>query len=202
MARTPAIPLRPRRRVLLPRRVLSLSRKAQLRVRQHPDLVGLEELGLRIGRNVFVAGGGFIDPDFPWLIEIDDEAVISLGVMILAHDASTKKHTGYTRVAPVKIGKRVFVGARSVILPGVTIGDDAVVGAGSVVRRDVPENTIVAGNPAVELTKTDAYAEKHAARFDDRPTWGWEYTVRGGTTEARKREMRETLAEHGEGYVR
>lgn len=50
--------------------------------------------------------------------------------------------------APVKIGRNVFVGARSVILKGVTVGDDAVIGAGSVVTRNIPEGAIAAGNPA------------------------------------------------------
>lgn len=46
------------------------------------------------------------------------------------------------------IGKNVFIGARSIVMKGVTIGDGAVVGAGSVVTKDVPANAIVAGNPA------------------------------------------------------
>ncbi len=51
--------------------------------------------------------------------------------------------------APVKIGDNVWVGARAVILPGVTIGNNVVVAAGSVVNRDVPDNVVVAGVPAV-----------------------------------------------------
>jgi acetyltransferase-like isoleucine patch superfamily enzyme len=55
---------------------------------------------------------------------------------------------GAERTAPVVIGKNVWVGCRAIILKGVTIGDGAVVGAGSVVTRDVPPCTLVAGNPA------------------------------------------------------
>lgn len=51
--------------------------------------------------------------------------------------------------APIKIGKNCWVGANSVILPGVTIGDNCVIAAGSVVTRDVRNNVMVAGNPAV-----------------------------------------------------
>jgi acetyltransferase-like isoleucine patch superfamily enzyme len=56
-------------------------------------------------------------------------------------------------MAPIRIGRGVFVGARSIVLKGVTIGDGAVVGAGSVVTSDVPAHTLVAGNPAKELRK-------------------------------------------------
>ena len=48
---------------------------------------------------------------------------------------------------PVRLGDRVWVGCRTIILKGVTIGDDAVIGAGSVVTKDVPENVVAAGNP-------------------------------------------------------
>jgi galactoside O-acetyltransferase len=58
------------------------------------------------------------------------------------HDWST------TESAPIKISKGAWIGARSMILKGVTIGKGAVVGAGSVVTKDVPDWTVVAGNPA------------------------------------------------------
>ncbi|HXR66039.1 MAG TPA: sugar O-acetyltransferase [Ktedonobacteraceae bacterium] len=59
-----------------------------------------------------------------------------------------QRMTGIGQGAPVTIGNRVWVGGRSVILPGVTIGDNAVIGAGSIVNKDVPANVVVAGNPA------------------------------------------------------
>jgi maltose O-acetyltransferase len=176
-------------------------RRLLRRLHGWPNLEGLQRDGLRLGRNVFVAGGTHLDPDFCWLIDIGDDTVISLGVMVLAHDASTRRHTGYTRVARVRIGARVFVGAHAIVLPGVTIGDDAVVGAGSLVRHDVPPGTVVAGNPARPLGSTEAYAERHRARMAGRPRWpkrGW--TVAGGIDDARKREMREALRD-GEAYV-
>lgn len=49
---------------------------------------------------------------------------------------------------PVLIKKNAWIGARAIIMPGVTIGENAVVGSGSVVTKDVPDNTIVVGNPA------------------------------------------------------
>jgi maltose O-acetyltransferase len=69
-------------------------------------------------------------------------------VRVIAHDASTLNAVGHARIARVRIGSRVFVGARTIILPGVTIGDDVVIGAGSVVSRDIPSGVVAAGNPA------------------------------------------------------
>jgi maltose O-acetyltransferase len=177
-------------------------RKVMTKVRGWPDLEGLERAGLQLGRNVFVAGGSHLDPDFCWLIRIGDDTVISLGVMVLAHDASTRRRIGYTRVAPVTIGARVFVGARAVILPGVTIGDDAIVGAGSLVRDDVPAGMVVAGNPARQIMTTEDYVARHRQAMRSRPAWerdGW--TVAGGISAENKQLMAETLRQ-GEAYVR
>ncbi len=176
-------------------------RAAIRRVRGWPNLEKLVEDGLVLGERVFVAGGTHLDPDFAWLIDIGDDTTISLGVMVLAHDASTRRHTGYTRLGRVRIGKRVFVGAHAIILPGVTIGDDAVVGAGSMVRSDVAPGTIVGGNPAKVISDTESYVARHAELMEGKPRWPkWGWTAGRGITPERKREMREALAD-GEGYV-
>jgi len=86
-------------------------------------------------------------------IEIGDDFMAAAGLVILTggHDPDTMR----PKVAPVKIGKRVWCGANVSILPGVTIGDDAVVGAGSIVTADVPAATIVAGVPARKIRDVD-----------------------------------------------
>ena len=173
-----------------------------MRLTGRPDVDEMRRNGLQLGRNVYITGGGeFIDPDFAWLISIGDDSIISLGVMILAHDASTKRHLGYTRVAPVTIGRRVFVGARSLILPGVTIGDDAIVAAGSIVRHDVPAGTVVAGSPARPVGSTEDYIARHRDAMAQRPVFEREYTVRGGVDAERKAALAEAVSS-GEGYVR
>lgn len=158
--------------------------------------------GLTLGRGVYINETATLDPDFLWLISIDDEAVIANAVLILAHDGSTRHVTGYIRIGRVHIGRHVYVGAGSIILPGVTIGDDSVIGAGSVVRRDVEAGTVVAGNPAAAIGTTEAFAAKHRERQRDRPCYpsagfsGYDYV----TAENIER-MRRELAD-GPGYVR
>jgi len=80
-------------------------------------------------------------------IHIGPNCLIASGVTILSHD-HCKRVEGQPLIKDVKIGKNCFVAVNAIIMPGVTIGDEVIVGAGAVVTKDVPSNTIVAGNPA------------------------------------------------------
>lgn len=124
--------------------------------------------GLEIGKNVFIGSGTFIDPSHCFLISIGDNVTFSSKVHVLAHDASTKVHLGYTKIGRVRIGSNVFVGACALILPGVTIGDNSIIGAGSVVTKNVPANEVWAGNPARFICSLDDYLKKYSdlQRFD------------------------------------
>jgi acetyltransferase-like isoleucine patch superfamily enzyme len=102
-----------------------------------------------VGRGVFIGNNVFIDTFLDGcLISIDDGCILTDGVMILSHDSSSLKRIGMTYCNRVKVGKRVFIGMRSIVLPGVEIGDDAIIAAGSIVVKDVLPGEIVAGSPA------------------------------------------------------
>jgi acetyltransferase-like isoleucine patch superfamily enzyme len=94
------------------------------------------------------------------LVEIGEYFISAPGSIILAHDASTIIHCGKSRVEKTVIGKRVFLGANAVILPGVTIGDDVIIGAGAVVTKDIPSNMVAVGNPARVVTTVEDYIKK------------------------------------------
>ena len=85
-------------------------------------------------------------------IEIGDGALIGHNVVLatINHDLSPKK-TRKNHYAPIKIGAHVWIGSNVTVLPGVTIGDHVVVGAGAVVTRDVPAMAVVGGVPAKVL---------------------------------------------------
>ena len=102
---------------------------------------------IHIGKNVFInMGCKFQDQGG---IFIGDGALIGHNVVLATlNHAASPKDRGSMIPAPIRIGKNVWVGANAVILPGVTIGDGAIVAAGAVVNRDVPENTVVGGVPA------------------------------------------------------
>ena len=102
-----------------------------------------------------------IDANWPWLISVGDNVSISSSVTILAHDASTNKVGARTKIGRVTIGNNVFIGARSLILCNTRIGDNVIIGAASVVTRDIPSNSVVAGNPARIICTFDEYKSKH-----------------------------------------
>ena len=92
----------------------------------------LISMGMKVGKNFGRLNGVILDPSHCWLIEIGDDVTLAPRVHILCHDASTKTFMNYTKIGNVTIGNRVFIGAESVVLPGVTIGDDVVIGANSI----------------------------------------------------------------------
>ena len=101
-----------------------------------------------------------IDALTPMLVEIGDDFVSAPGAVVLSHDASTLFHTGKYRVEKTIIGDRVFLGANSVILPGVELGDNVIVGAGAVVTKNVADGMVVAGNPARVICTVAEYLQK------------------------------------------
>jgi len=114
--------------------------------------------GMRVGDNVAIYETCF-DPLYPELISIGDNVTITHAT-ILTHDDSSILLTNRRRVAPVCIGNNVFIGFRALVLPGVTIGNNCIVAAGAVVTKDVPDNCIVAGNPARSIKSIEEYQEK------------------------------------------
>lgn len=102
----------------------------------------IKAMGTKIGKNVFIGKFCIVDDTFPEFIEIEDRANISFAVAIIAHDASKDQ------IAKVIIKKGAYIGSRAVILPGVIVGEDSIVGAGAVVTSDVPSRAKVVGVPA------------------------------------------------------
>lgn len=100
-------------------------------------------LGMKVGRNTAFALMVMVDVFFPERIRVGDNTIIGYNSTILAHEYLIKEY----RLGDVVIGSNVMIGANTTILPGVTIGDDAVIGAGSVVHKDVAAGSFVAGNP-------------------------------------------------------
>lgn len=92
-------------------------------------------------------------------ITIDDGAMIAANVQLISNNHDLYERQIIT-CRPVYIGKKAWIGAGATILPGVTIGENAVVGAASVVTKDVPANTIVAGNPAKIIKEIPATPDK------------------------------------------
>lgn len=153
----------------------------------------LISMGMQVGKNFKRLNGVILDPGHCWLIEIGNNVTMAPRVHVLCHDASTKAFLNYTKIGRVSIGDNVFVGAESVILPGVTIGSNVVIGANSTVTHDIPDNSVVAGSPARVISTLDAYLEKERNRMSYAPCYGEEFTLRRNVSMEKRMKQKQDL---------
>lgn len=109
--------------------------------------------GMHIDRSARISFGTKLDKTNPKGIHIGEESYIASGALIFTHDYARGIHKD------TYIGKRCFIGANAIVMCGISIGDEVIVGAGAIVTKDVPSHCIVAGNPA-KIIKTDINTKK------------------------------------------
>lgn len=165
-----------------------------LRLRGEIPTSELIKNGLIVESNFNRRNDCIIDYSHCWLIEIGNNVTLAPKVHILAHDASTINLIGYTKIGKVEIGDNVFIGAGSIILPNVKIGNNSIIGAGSVVSKDIPENTVYAGNPVKYICSIDEYKNKILELKQDVNSFDSTYTLRHNINEAKKRKMKNILS--------
>lgn len=174
-----------------------------MRMRSEVSTEDLVKLGLTVGKNFSRQEKTLIDQSHCWLITIGDDVTLVPRVHILAYDASTKPAVGYTRIGLVDIGNNVFIGASTTVLPGVKIGDNVVIGAGSIVSRDIPSNSVAAGNPARVICTYGEFVQRKTKELESVACYEEEYTLRNPNfTENMKHEMKEALSKGRIGYVK
>jgi len=137
----------------------------------------LVDRGLCLGKNVEIIDTFFFDPSHCYLISIGDNCTICPGVRLIAHDASTKKFLGYTKLGKIDIKENCFIGDSAIILPGVTIGPNSIVGAGAVVTKDVPPGMVAAGNPAKVIGTLDEYLKKVRSLSENKKVFDEDYFI-------------------------
>lgn len=142
----------------------------------------LVKRGMRVGNNFNRQQGSYIDPTHCFLIEIGNNVTFSIRVTVLAHDASTKKSTGYT-----KIGK-------------VIIGDNSIIGANSVVTKDIPANCVAAGNPVKIICSLEEFLNRNQEKMETAQKFGREYRFSKKITEEKKEEMK-CAVKNGMAYI-
>lgn len=155
--------------------------------------------GMQLGKNVKIVADFFFDPSHCYLIHIGDNCTICPNVRLIAHDASTKKILGYTKIGRIDIKENCFIGDSVIILPNVTIGNNTIIGSGSIVTRDIPPGCVAAGNPARVICTTKEYKEKIQVRSEVKPVFSRDYYIDRLTDEKRK-EILESVSE-SIGYI-
>ena len=127
--------------------------------------------GAKIGTGVYLYSPNHthIDVQFPWMLEIGNEVRITTGVTILNHDYSWSVWKALTGelvggVGKVKIGNNVFIGINATIQMNTDIGDNVIIGAGSIMSGKVESNSVYAGNPACKIMSLAGYMEKRKKR--------------------------------------
>lgn len=180
-------------------RIVDLLREVLAAIRGYPSLAVLKRAGLRAGTGVRIGNHTYIDKAFAWAITVEDDVTISWGVSIAAHDAAGRRIAGYTRVEPVRIGRGSYLGTGVIVLPGANIGQNCVIGSGSVVRGVIPDGSVAAGVPCRVLRSSDELATElrervaEARRFD---------VNRAAMTVGNVRAAVEELARNGVVYVK
>ena len=99
-------------------------------------------MGVAIGKNCKIQGGVIIDYSHYWHITIGENVTIAPCVHILAHDASTKLHLGYTKIGKVDIGNNVFIGVNATLYDGLIISDETLVGAGAIISKNTKRKEV------------------------------------------------------------
>lgn len=133
----------------------------------------LRRLGARIGEGCQILTSYDAFGTEPWLIEIGNRVTITLGVVFLTHDGASRLFRDQipggsrygNRFGRILIQDNSFIGANSILLPGVKVGPNSIVGAGSVVNKDVPPNMVYAGVPAKPIMTLEEYIENYKSKM-------------------------------------
>lgn len=121
------------------------------------------KLGVRHGDDLKIYGTVYYGSE-PWIITLGSNVFLTNNIYFVTHDGGTllfrKDIPDLEITKPITVGSNVYIGVNTTILPGVEIGDNVIIGAGSLVAKSIPSNCVAAGNPAKVIKPIDQYLEK------------------------------------------
>lgn len=144
---------------------MKLIRKITERVARRNPIKYARKIGVKVGNECRFTGNPRWGSE-PWLIQVGNHVLLSAEVNFITHDAGTflfrdtEEYKDVFKFAPIVIHDNCFIGMRSTLLPGIEIGPNSVVAAGSVVTRSVPPGEVWGGGPAHFIETTKEYADK------------------------------------------
>lgn len=119
-------------------------------------------IGVKVGNDCSIFSVEFGSE--PYLIEIGDHTLIGYNVSFITHDGGVFIFRGedpsFNVYGKIKIGSNTFIGHNTTILPGVTIGDNCVIGASSIVTKSIPDGVVVAGSPCRYICSSEEYYKR------------------------------------------
>lgn len=128
-----------------------------------PCLRYIQDIGIKFGNNVRITSRKVSFGGEPYLVEIGSDVTITPGVKFQSHDGGVglfrDEFPGINVLGRIKVGNNVFIGEDAMILPGVTIGDNVIVGARSLVTRNIPSDSVAAGVPAKVIRTIQEYKD-------------------------------------------
>lgn len=130
--------------------------------------------GMHVGKGVtLVSRSGTSFGSEPYLITLEDEVRISGAASFITHDGGTwairdlEEYKGIVAFGPIHVGYRTFIGYKATIMPGVNIGKRCIIGAGALVNKDIPDESIAVGVPARVIGNVYDYAKKQMLRTEE-----------------------------------
>jgi len=135
----------------------------------------LKKMGVIIGKTSAILTPDNFFGSEPYLITIGEHCLISGNVFFSCHDGATHVVNNilgshFDKIKPIVIGNNVYIGFGSMVMGGVHIGDNVIIGGHSTVTKDIPSGVVAVGSPAKIICTVDEYIEKHKNEFDT--TWG------------------------------
>lgn len=122
-----------------------------------------KKIGVNMGENIHLYGTIGWGTE-PWIITLGNNVYITNGVRFVTHDGGTLLFRNLVSdleiTKPITIGNDVYIGNNVLLLPGVTVGNKVIIGAGAVVTRNIPDNSVAVGVPARVIKTADEYFEK------------------------------------------
>lgn len=130
-------------------------------VRRRSNMVEYcRSIGVKVGNECVIKNDVAFGTE-PYLVTLGDHVHLTGGVRFVTHDGGVwvfrAKHSDWDLVSPVLVEDNVYIGIKTIVMPGVTIGKNSVIGAGAIVTRDIPPNSVAVGVPARVIKTVDEY---------------------------------------------
>ncbi|MCA1798661.1 MAG: acyltransferase [Xanthomonadaceae bacterium] len=160
----------------------------------------LRALGMHIGDDVFLPANTWVDVSHCHLISIGDHCGFGANCSLLAHDAQMDEFLDAGRIGRITIHESCHIGMGTIIMPGVEIGPRTIVGAGSIVSKSLPADSVCTGRPAAVVCTLDEYLAKHRRRLATRPSFQYARYGRAVLDPKARDELRRAVAD-GDAYI-